>query len=52
MTMPKPIRLFAALLLLAFGLSSAMAQRMYESSGRQLGWGVSTGTGFMTPRAR
>jgi hypothetical protein len=37
MTMPKPIRPFFALLLLAFGLGSAMAQRMYDSSGRQLG---------------
>jgi hypothetical protein len=33
----KLIRLFAALLLLAFGLGSAWAQRMYDSSGRQLG---------------
>eukprot|EP01031_Cornospumella_fuschlensis_P027736 gene27736-33500_t len=35
--MPKLIRLFAALLLLALGLGSAWAQRMYDSSGRQLG---------------
>ena len=35
--MHHPIRLMTALLLLALGLSSALAQRMYDSSGRQLG---------------